>query len=59
MRQRFNIPMTIILVMDFADPHYVWYGCLVVGLAAAVAFLKLEGVRRRAGSAGLDDALAA
>lgn len=51
--------MTIILVMDFADPHYVWYGCLVVGLAAAVAFLKLEGVRHRAGSTGLDDALAA
>jgi MFS family permease len=49
-------PLLAGLVMDFADPHYVWYGCLAVGLVAAVAFLKLEGVRRPAGSTGLDDA---
>jgi MFS family permease len=35
------------LVMDRADPHYVWYGCLVIGLAAAIAFMRL-GRRRRA-----------
>jgi MFS family permease len=35
------------LVMDRADPHYVWYGCLVIGLVAAIAFMRL-GRRRRA-----------
>jgi MFS family permease len=46
------------LVMDRADPHYVWYGCLVVGLAAAMAFLGLGQWRQGAGNRVLDDAAA-
>jgi MFS family permease len=34
-------PLLAGLVMDLADPHYVWYGCLVIGLFAALAFLRL------------------
>jgi MFS family permease len=38
------------LVMDLADPHYVWYACLMIGLAAAFAFLWLgRGEPRPAG----------
>ena len=39
-------PLLAGLVMDYADPHYVWYGCLGVGLAAAIAFLWLGRWRR-------------
>jgi MFS family permease len=46
------------LVMDRADPHYVWYGCLVIGLAAAMAFLGLGQWRQGAGNRVLDDAAA-
>jgi MFS family permease len=34
-------PLMAGLVMDLANPHFVWYGCLIVGLMAAVAFLRL------------------
>jgi MFS family permease len=46
------------LVMDRADPHYVWYGCLVIGLAAAMTFLGLGQWRQGAGNRVLDDATA-
>ncbi len=52
-------PLLAGLVMDQADPHYVWYGCLVVGLVAAVAFLRLGRRQRAAMSVVLDDARAA
>jgi len=51
-------PLLAGLAMDYADPHYVWYGCLVAGLAAAVAFLWM-GRRRIAERVTLDDAQAA
>ncbi|MEJ2560238.1 MAG: MFS transporter [Anaerolineae bacterium] len=46
------------LVMDRAEPHYVWYGCLVIGLAAAMAFLGLGQRQQGAGNRVLDDAAA-
>ena len=44
------------LVMDLSDPHYVWYGCLIVGLVAALAFLRLGRWQRQAEPLALDDA---
>jgi MFS family permease len=46
------------MVMDRADPHYVWYGCLVIGMAAAMAFLRLGHWRHGAGNRVLDDVVA-
>jgi MFS family permease len=51
-------PLLAGLVMDRADPHYVWYGCLVIGLAAAMAFLRLGQWRQGAVNRVLDDAVA-
>jgi MFS family permease len=49
-------PLLAGLMMDFGDPHYVWYGCLIVGLAAAVAFLRLGRWQSNAERVALDDA---
>ncbi|GAB4539751.1 MAG: MFS transporter [Anaerolineae bacterium] len=49
-------PLLAGLVMDYADPRYVWYGCLVVGLAAAAAFLWMGWRVRAAAPVALDDA---
>ncbi len=52
-------PLLAGLVMDLADPHYVWYGCLVIGLVAAIAFLRLGHWQRGAVGVALDDVQAA
>jgi len=49
-------PLLAGLMMDFGDPRYVWYGCLIVGLAAAVAFLRLGRWQSNAERVALDDA---
>lgn len=49
-------PLLAGLVMDWADPHYVWYGCLVLGLGAALTFLRLGQWRFRDKGVTLDDA---
>ena len=41
-------PILAGVVMDYADPHWVWYGTAIVGFAAAGVFLLL---RQRVGSA--------
>jgi MFS family permease len=51
-------PLLAGLLMDLANPHYVWYGCLIVGLAAAVAFLMLGRRLDVAEAVALDDAQA-
>jgi len=43
-------------MMDFGDPHFVWYGCFIVGLAAAVAFLRLGRWQSKTKRVELDDA---
>jgi len=40
-------PLLAGLLMDRADPHYVWYSALVIGMMAAVAFLRLGHRERR------------
>jgi len=49
-------PLLAGLMMDFGDPHYVWYGCLMVGLVAALAFLRLGRWQSIAEHVALDDA---
>jgi MFS family permease len=48
-------PLLAGLMMDLGDAHYVWYGCLVIGLLAALAFLRLGRWQRAAVSTALDD----
>lgn len=49
-------PLLAGLMMDFGDPRYVWYGCLIVGLAAAVAFLRLGRWQSNTKRVAFDDA---
>jgi MFS family permease len=49
-------PLLAGLMMDLGDPHYVWYGCLILGLIAAVAFLWLGRWQSKSQRVGLDDA---
>jgi MFS family permease len=48
-------PLLAGLMMDLGDARYVWYGCLIVGLAAAVAFLWLGRWQSNAERVALDD----
>jgi hypothetical protein len=43
-------PLLAGMVMDNADPRWVWYGAAIVGVAAAFAYTLLH---RRIGQAGL------
>jgi MFS family permease len=49
-------PLLAGLMMDFGDSRYVWYGCLIVGMAAAVAFLRLGRWQSNTERVALDDA---
>jgi MFS family permease len=49
-------PLLAGLMMDLGDPHYVWYGCLMLGLMAAVAYLWLGRWQSKSQRVGLDDA---
>ncbi len=48
-------PLLAGLMMDLGDARYVWYGCLIVGLAAAMAFLWLGRWQSNAERVALDD----
>jgi MFS family permease len=52
-------PLLAGLVMDGPHPQAVWYACLAVGLAAALAFLRLGRRGRAAERLALDEAGAA
>jgi MFS family permease len=52
-------PLLAGLVMDGPHPQAVWYACLAVGLAAALAFLWLGRRRRAVERLALDEAGAA
>jgi MFS family permease len=51
-------PLLAGLVMDNADPRWVWYGAGLVGLVAAGAYYLLQWQVRRAGLAAVDRRLA-
>jgi MFS family permease len=40
-------PIMAGLLLDSGNPTWLWYACLILGLAAAAIYLRLDGVDRR------------